>query len=182
LTNQTVAMKAARQRSPSLLIITGSMGSGKTTVMAEASDILALRRIPHAAIDLDTLGLAHLASGAANDTVMYRNLQAVAHNYAVLGVDRFLVARAIESQFALQSCIAAVAAREVIVCRLAAPVETMQQRVQSRELGMSRNKYIERVAILNTALDRAGLENFVIINEGRPLHDIANEVLERAGW
>ena len=99
-----------------------------------------------------------------------------------LGVDRFLVARAMESQFELQSCIAAVAAKEVVVCRLAASVETMQQRVQSRELGMCRNKYIERVAILNTALDRAELENFVVINEGRPLPEIANEVLDRAGW
>ena len=41
----------------SLLIITGTMGAGKTTVLCEASDILALRQIPHAAIDLDALGL-----------------------------------------------------------------------------------------------------------------------------
>jgi hypothetical protein len=34
----------------SLLIITGTMGSGKTTVLAEASDILALGHIMHAAI------------------------------------------------------------------------------------------------------------------------------------
>jgi hypothetical protein len=44
----------------SLLIITGTMGAGKTTVLAEASDILALRHITHAAIDLDAFGLAHL--------------------------------------------------------------------------------------------------------------------------
>ena len=46
----------------SLLIITGSMGAGKTSVLAEASDILALGKIVHAAIDLDTLALAHLPS------------------------------------------------------------------------------------------------------------------------
>jgi predicted ATP-binding protein involved in virulence len=40
----------------SLLIITGTMGAGKTTVLGEASDILALRGIVHAAIDLDALG------------------------------------------------------------------------------------------------------------------------------
>jgi adenylate kinase len=33
----------------SLLIITGSMGAGKTTVLPEASDILALRHIARAA-------------------------------------------------------------------------------------------------------------------------------------
>ena len=38
----------------SMLIIRGSMGAGKTSVLGEASDLLALRHITHAAIDLDT--------------------------------------------------------------------------------------------------------------------------------
>ena len=90
-------MEAAGLRSlSSLLIITGSMGSGKTAVMAEASDILRMRGIPHAAIDLDILGLAQLPDAAPSDDVMYRNLQAVAQNYAALGLDRFLLARAVK--------------------------------------------------------------------------------------
>jgi ABC-type uncharacterized transport system fused permease/ATPase subunit len=44
------------------LLITGSMGSGKTTVLSEASDLLTVRNIPHASIDLDALGTAHLPS------------------------------------------------------------------------------------------------------------------------
>jgi hypothetical protein len=53
-----------------LLIITGSTGAGKTSVLAEeASDIPALQ-IVHAAVDLDALGLAHLPSETANDEVM----------------------------------------------------------------------------------------------------------------
>ena len=80
----------------SLLIITGTMGAGKTSVLGEASDILALRGIVHAAIDLDALGLAHLPSAADGDGVMYRNLQSVCENYSSLGVKRLLLARAIE--------------------------------------------------------------------------------------
>jgi predicted ABC-type ATPase len=41
----------------SLLIITGAMGAGKTSVLGEASDILTLHYIAHAAIDVDALGL-----------------------------------------------------------------------------------------------------------------------------
>ena len=48
----------------SLLIITGTMGAGKTAVLGEASDILAQRQIVHAAIDLDALGLAYLPLAA----------------------------------------------------------------------------------------------------------------------
>ncbi len=152
-------MKAAETQS--LLIITGSMGSGKTSVLGEASDILALQGIPHAAIDLDMLGMAHLPVTAENNDVMYRNLKTVWHNYAALGVDRLLLARAIENQ---------------------ASIETMQQRVGSRELGVCRTQYIDRVITLNSALDRALLENFVITNEGRSLTEVAKEVLERARW
>jgi hypothetical protein len=173
-------MDAARPRS--LLIIAGSMGSGKTAVMGEASDILALRGIPHAAIDLDTLGFAHLPGATSNDGVMYRNLQAVAGNYTALGIDRFLLARAIETRADIERCVAAVAAKEVKVCKLTASLETMRQRIGSRELGVCRGKYIERVTILNDILDQARLENFVVTNEGRPLTDVANEVLERARW
>ena len=43
----------------------GSTGAGKTSVLAEASDILALQ-IVHAAVDLDALGLAHLPSETTN--------------------------------------------------------------------------------------------------------------------
>jgi hypothetical protein len=175
-------MEAARPRSLSLLIITGSMGSGKTAVMAEASDILALRGIPHAAIDLDMLGMAHLPDATPSDHVMYRNLQAVAANYAALGVDRFLLARAIENQGDIERCVGAVRAKEAVVCRLTASIDTMQQRVGSRERGVCRDKYIERVRALNESLDDAHLEDFVVSNEGRPLTEVANEVLDRARW
>ena len=87
-----------------LLIITGTMGAGKTTVLAEASDILTLRHAVHAAIDLDTLGLAHLPSAARNDGVMYRNLESVFKNYASLGVRRFMVACAVGGRAEVQLC------------------------------------------------------------------------------
>jgi len=72
----------------SLLIITGSMGAGKTSVLGEASDLLRLEGVAHAAIDVDALGLAFLPAAGRNDAVMYCNLRAVWNNYAALGVTR----------------------------------------------------------------------------------------------
>jgi predicted ATPase len=45
------------ERRHRLLLITGTMGAGKTTLMAETSDVLIERGIVHAAIDPDTLGI-----------------------------------------------------------------------------------------------------------------------------
>jgi hypothetical protein len=166
----------------SLLIITGSMGAGKTSVLAEASDILALRHIVHAAIDLDALGLAHLPSGADNDGAMYRNLESVCRNYAALGVTRLLLARAMEDRAELELCRSMVSAAKTTICRLTAGIATMQQRVKQRESGVLQSEFVDRVAILDAILDRAHLEDFTIINEGRSLNDVAQEMLMKAGW
>jgi hypothetical protein len=166
----------------SLLIITGAMGAGKTSVLGEASDILALQGIAHAAIDLDALGLAHLPSAAVSDAVMYRNLQSVCENYASLGVRRLLLARAIEDRAGLELCSRVVSASNTVVCRLTASIEAMEQRVRLRESGVSRRSYVARVAELNTILERAQLEDFTVTNENRPLTEVAHELLVTAGW
>jgi hypothetical protein len=166
----------------SLLIITGSMGAGKTAVLGEASDILALRHIAHAAIDLDALGLGYIPSAASNDGVMYRNLQSVSENYASFGVKRLLLARAMEDLAELELCRGAVSAANTVVCRLTASLEVMEQRVKRRESGVLQQEYVARVAKLNNILDRARLEDFTVLNENRPLGEVAYEMLLRAGW
>jgi hypothetical protein len=166
----------------SLLIITGAMGAGKTAVLAEASDILTLRHITHAAIDLDALGLAHLPSSSTNDGVMYRNLQSVCQNYVSLGVPRFLLARAMEDRSELELCRGIVSAADTVVCRLTASIEAMQQRVRLRESGVLQREYVARVAKLQAILDRARLENFAVSNENRSLTEVAREMLVKSGW
>src|SRR5438045_2960312 len=166
----------------SLLIITGTMGSGKTTVLAEASDILALRHIMHAAIDLDALGLGHFPAAASSDGVMYRNLQSVCKNYASHDVNRLLLARAIENRAELELCRRVVSAANTVICRLTASIEAIQQRVQMRELGVLQREYVARVAELNAILDRARLEDFIITTENRSPTDAARETLVKAGW
>jgi hypothetical protein len=166
----------------SLLIITGTMGAGKTSVLGEASDILAMRGVAHAAIDLDALGLTRLPSGACSNEVMYRNLRSVCENYASLDVNRLLLARAIEDRAELELCTGIVSAPNTVVCRLTASIDVMEQRVKLRESGVSSHDYVSRVAELNTILERAGLENFTITNENRLLTDVAHELLGKAGW
>jgi len=166
----------------SLLIITGTMGAGKTAVLGEASDILAQRQIVHAAIDLDALGLAHLPSAAFSDSVMYDNLRSICGNFAALGVRRFLLARAIEDEAQLKLCREIIPAANTVVCRLVASIQAMKRRVRMRELGISQREYVARVAKLNPLLDRAQLEDFAVRNEDRPLTEVAIDVLVQAGW
>jgi hypothetical protein len=158
------------------------MGPGKSSVLGEASDFLAQRQIVHAVIDFDALGLAHLPSAARSDGVMYENLLSVCTNFSSLGVQRLLLARAIEDAARLRLCRDIIAAPNAVSCRLIASIETMKQRVKSRESGISQQEYVARVEELNAVLDRVQLEDFGVINEDRPLTEVAREVLVRAGW
>ncbi len=158
------------------------MGAGKTTVLCEASDILALHHIAHGAIDLDAFGIVYLPSGADKNGVMYRNLQSVCENYAALGVTRLLLARAIENRVELELCRAAVSATNTVVCRLRAIIQTMEQRVRMRESGIAQRDYVLRVAELNAILDRARLEDFTVNSENRSVTEVAQEMLVKAGW
>jgi hypothetical protein len=158
------------------------MGAGKTSVLAEASDILALRHIVHAAIDLDALGLAHLPSAAGNDAAMYRNLHSLYENYASLGVRRLLLARAMECRAELELCRGIVSATNTVVCRLTASDETMKLRLKKRESGVLRRQYVARAAKLSGILDRARLEDFTITSENRPVSEVAHEMLVKAAW
>ena len=165
-----------------LIVLSGGMGSGKTTVMAEASDLLKARGIVHAAIDLDALGIAQLPSGAADD-FQYRNLASLAGNYAAAGVERLLLAAAVEDRAMLERIRAALPAHEVRVCRLRAPLATLQSRVRRREPGMLQETLVARAAELETLLDRAGCEDFTLENhDGASVTRVATELLRRAGW
>jgi len=163
------------------LIISGSMGSGKTTLMAEASDILSARGIAHAAIDLDALGVVHVP-GTASDDLMHLNLQSVWTNYTAAGVDKLVLAYAVESRRELDRLQQTLSAAEIIVCRLKARLETMEQRVRSREPGFLQSKFVARVAELEELLDHADVEDFCISNDDGSVTEVAHEILVRAGW
>ena len=113
---------------------------------------------------------------------MYRNLRSVSENYAHVGLTRLLLARAIEDRAELKCCREAVSAAKVVICRLTASMKTMQDRVESREIGALRDNYVARVAELNATLDHAHLEDFSLLNQNRPVTEVAHEMLVRAGW
>ena len=154
-----------------MLVISGSMGAGKTTVLGEASDLLAARGVVHAAIDLDALSLGHFAGDLAAP-----NLAAVWSNYAAAGITRLLLAEADVDRERIRE---AVPGAEIVVCRLRASLDTMQQRVRLREPGMRQEEFVARVAELERTI---GGEDFSVGNDGRGITEVARDVLVRAGW
>jgi adenylylsulfate kinase len=166
---------------PKVLILSGSMGSGKTTVMGEASDLLRERRIPHAVIDLDAVSV-HLVADATARAIEHSIAATFYSNAAEAGVDRFLVAVALEDRQSLQDLSRVFTNATIAVVRLIASQETMAARLRMREPGGRQAEFIERSGTLAHTLELASLENFTVLNDGREITGVAREVLERAGW
>ena len=165
-----------------LIVVSGSMGTGKTTVMAEASDLLKARGIAHAAIDLDALGIAHLPDGTP-DELQYVNLASLWGNYAAAGADRLVLAAALEDRAMLERIREAVPGAGVYVCRLRASRETMQRRVRLREPGMLQEQLVARAAELQALLDRSSPHDLALDNDDdASVTEVATELLRRAGW
>jgi len=167
-----------------VLIISGSLGSGKTTVLGEASDLLIERKVRHAAIDLDGLSIAwpQIRDAPYNDWIMFQNLGCVWANYAREGIDRLLVARVVETRFELVAYEQAVPGAEIRVCRLTASTETMLARLRVREPGSIRPWMLARAPVLAEQLERTGPDDFVLDNDGRQVRSVAEELLFKAGW
>lgn len=164
-----------------VLVISGAMGAGKTTVLGEASDVLAARAIPHAAIDLDAVAAVLLPDESTRQLAL-RNLAAIFENFVSAGIQRVLLAVAVESRGDRQALSAAMFNPELVVCRLLAPPETMERRIRLREPGMHQEAFVARSRTLDAILSAAQVEDFTTLNAGDDISGVALGVLQRAGW
>jgi hypothetical protein len=164
-----------------MLILSGSMGAGKTAVMGEVSDLLLARGIQHAAIDLDMVQTPLLPDDQSNQVAL-KNAAALFQNCHDASIDRFIVACAIENRKQLDDLTSAAGATNVIVCRLTATHQTMADRLRVREPGLRQQEFIERARELDAALGRARLENFAVANDAPSITEVATEILTKANW
>jgi hypothetical protein len=164
-----------------LLLLTGTMGVGKTATLDEATDLLTDAGVTHAAVDLDGLGMFHIVPTSPPDLV-FRNLDALFASYLTSGVQRFLVAAALERRSELDRIRRPLGEPATKVCRLTATLTIAESRVGRRELGIHRDRYIRRIAELDRLLSEACLEDFCIDTSRASVTEVAWELLHRAGW
>ena len=164
-----------------IIVISGSMGCGKTTVLGEASDVLTAHQIAHASVDLDAIGTA-LLPGDLSREVTHRIVASMFATFARAGLTRVLIAEAVENREELNRLRRVAPGSEVLVCRLRAAIDTMRERLRVREPGMLQAQFLARASELEQILDEANVEDFTIVNDQRSVTDVARELLERAGW
>ena len=167
-----------------VLVVTGPVGVGKTTVAAAVSDLLDRAAVAHAMVDADHLRWCYPTppDDPFRAALGLRNLAAVWANYRAAGAERLVLADVVESRDDLAGYRAAVPDATLLVVRLAAPLPTIERRLACRENGDGLDWHRRRAAELIGIMERNRVEDLLLETDGRSPLDVAREVLARAGW
>ena len=167
------------------ILVTGPVGVGKTTLINEMSGLLRGAEIPHATVDFDQLTACYPRSpddDGWGTNLGLTNLAALWRNYSTLGADRLLIARVIEDRKELDGYRDVVPGADIVVVRLRASPNILQERVRGRGEGRGMEWHLQRAVELATLMDEQCVEDFVVETEGRQPGEIARETLSRSGW
>jgi len=165
-----------------VLALSGSVGVGKTTVLVEIHDVLAGWEVPHACIERDALAWSWPHRGYYNEDAALENLASVWANYRAAGAGRLVVSGVVERPEDLAGYRRAIPGARITVCHLAAPEATRLARLRERERGAGLEWHLARTVELERIIHDVRLHDFTVSNEGRPVRDVALEVLAGAGW
>jgi gluconate kinase len=166
------------------VLVTGTVGSGKTTVADEIAVLLHEQALPHALLDLDWLCQTYPAPehDLYRDELMLKNLAAIWPNYRAEGVRYLVLARVIEDRKHLDRYREAIPEADIQIVRVIAPPDLIQKRLKAREVGSFYDTLWQRSQELTSMLEGSEVEDFTVSNDERPAREVATEVLTRLGW
>ncbi|HYN81864.1 MAG TPA: hypothetical protein VES88_10215 [Gemmatimonadaceae bacterium] len=165
-----------------LLVITGTVGVGKSAVLDEIHNILRAAEIPHACLDLDALAMSWPERGRFNRDVVLGNLEILWANFRRVGAERLVLATVLEEPEDLSACANAIACAKPTVCQLTTAESIRSARLRSREIGAGLEWHLQRTVELQRILDARSRPDFIVTNDDRPIREVGLEILERAGW
>jgi predicted kinase len=167
-----------------VLIITGPVGVGKTTIAGAVSDRLVQANVAHAMIDQDELRRCHpdTPGDPFHAALGLRNLAAVWLNFRANGATHLVVANVIETQDDLADYRRAVPGAAIQVVRLVASIATIHGRLAARDAGASLDWHRNRAIELTEIMDRNQVGDVVVDTEAKSLAETADEALRRVGW
>lgn len=168
----------------SVLVLTGPVGVGKTTIGYAVDKLLTQASQPHALIDMDWLRecFPRPASDPFHTALGLQNLAALSTNYREVGAQRLILVDVVESREMVAAYQAAIPNAEITIARLRAPLATILERLAGREVGEGLEWHQQRAAVLIAQMERDRVEDVLVDTEGRTVIDIAIEVMRHMRW
>ena len=163
------------------VVITGTVGVGKTTVMGAISEVLEGQGIRDAAIDQDALRCVHPQPDGDRfgSRLGLRNLAAIWPNLREVGLGCVLVADVVEDPNQSAQYEEAMPGTTATVVRLVVPMPLILKRLEGRETGESLAWSQHRAPELHGIQERAGVGDVVIHVGERSPAEVSEEILQR---
>ncbi len=167
-----------------VLLITGTVGSGKTSVLLEIGEALGQDGRPYAIVDLDWLAWLRPSaqSGATVQGVLVANLAHVAGTFRAAGVERLALARAIRRVDEVEAIRDSLGPCELTVARLVAAPAEIARRLEARDTGAQLAEHLAEAGAFAAEAEAAGIGDLVVATDDRAIASVAQEVLVSAGW
>lgn len=170
---------------PRALLLTGTVGVGKTTTAAAIGARLAEQGVPHAMIDLDELRRSWPAppGDPFQQDLELANLRAVATVYRQHGAGRLVLAGVVERREDRERYEGAVGV-PLTVCRLRLAPSVVRDRLEHRHEHHddARRWHLHRAGELEAVLAAAQVEDHLVDTDGLDSPAVARAVLRAIGW
>ncbi len=167
-----------------VLIVTGPVGAGKTTVAAVISAELERRELAHAWVDVDQLAqcFPRPSDDPFHAQLVIRNLSDICRNFIAAGAGRLILPYVIEDAAGRAAIWAAIPDSELTIVRLTVRPETVAARLRGRESGESLEWHLRRAPELTGIMERNGIGDVVVATDDRMPEELAVEILGLVRW
>jgi len=176
-------MGISKQDPKGILLITGTVGTGKTTAAAEIGEQLSDIGLPNAVIDLDWLGWVNARDGFDKyDQLIMQNLLSIWPNYDAIGVEYLILARGLIQRKPVDILKNAFPNTPIAIVRLVASNETVEKRLSLRDSGETLREHLDVMNELSQIMDELHLEDTVLNNDHLSVGDSARQIINFIGW
>jgi adenylylsulfate kinase len=174
------ARPGERARIP-VVVITGPVGAGKSTVAASLCDLLAERQRRNALVDMDYLRWLHPShpDDRFSERLGGRNLAAIWPNLLAAGATCVVLADVVEDMAQRDTYESLMPGSTVTIVRLNVPLDLIRQRLADRETGVDLEWHRIRALELQAIMDAAGVGDVVIDVGSRLPEEVAKEICDR---
>jgi dephospho-CoA kinase len=165
-------------RLPQALLLTGTIGAGKTAIAVGIGRRLEDAGHSAAVVDLDWLGWVHRAQITPAQMIA-ANLAAIWPNLVNAGIEYVVLARGLRSSEELDAIRGAVLGSPLKVVRIVSSRELIEQRLRRRDAGAVLEEHLAE----SRDFDATGAElaDITVENDRRRVETVAAEILAAAG-